>query len=210
MLVNFSLSASGDTELLIISMPVISTAKPIRMLPMSLRWLRSFAVIIIITPITARIGENEDGLSILTQTLLPSIAVRDSSHDVTVVPIFAPMMTPTAWVSFMIPELTKPTTMTVVAEDDWMIAVTPRPSRTAMKRFDVSFSKIFSSLPPESCLRPSPMTSIPYRNRARPPIKERIANMSITSPLDFSKSLLKIYLTTKYYHLNVKFTSYFV
>ena len=31
--------------------------------------------------------------------------------------------------TFIMPELTKPTTMTDVAEDDWMTAVTPVPSR---------------------------------------------------------------------------------
>ena len=42
-------------------------------------------------------------------------------------------MMPTACVSFMMPEFTKPTTMTVVAEDDWITAVTPAPKRTALK-----------------------------------------------------------------------------
>ena len=36
---------------------------------------------------------------------------------VMVVPRFAPMMTPVAWDSFIMPELTKPTTMTVVAAE---------------------------------------------------------------------------------------------
>ena len=41
----------------------------------------------------------------------------ETSQDVTVVPMFAPMMTPTACVSDSTPALTKPTTITVVAEE---------------------------------------------------------------------------------------------
>ena len=39
---------------------------------------------------------------------------KETIHAVIVVPMFAPMMTPTAWVRFRIPAFTKPTTMTVV------------------------------------------------------------------------------------------------
>ena len=46
------------------------------------------------------------------------------------VPIFAPMMIPIACFSFIIPEFTKPITITVVAEDDWITLVTPVPSAT--------------------------------------------------------------------------------
>ena len=46
------------------------------------------------------------------------------------VPRIAPMMTLMACRTFIIPELTKPTTMTEVAEEDWITAVTPVPSRT--------------------------------------------------------------------------------
>ena len=59
------------------------------------------------------------------------------------------------------PELTKPTTITVVAEEDWITAVTMVPSSTARIRRLVSFSSIFSSLPPESMTSPSPMTDMP-------------------------------------------------
>ena len=40
------------------------------------------------------------------------------------------MTMPTALPSCMMPELTKPTTMTVVAEEDWITAVTSAPSST--------------------------------------------------------------------------------
>ena len=48
----------------------------------------------------------------------PSITERPVSHAVEALPTFAPMMTPTVCASVISPELTKPTTMTVVAELD--------------------------------------------------------------------------------------------
>ena len=77
------------------------------------------------------------------------------------------------------PEFTKPTTITVVAEEDWMTAVTSRPSSTAMIFFWVSFSSIFSRRPPDSCTSPSPMADMPYKNRARPPNRFKIPKISI-------------------------------
>ena len=65
-----------------------------------------------------------------------------------VVPMLAPMMIQTACRSVIMPELTKPTTMTVVAEEDWMTAVMPAPTATPRKRFAVNFSRIcFMRLP---------------------------------------------------------------
>ena len=51
-----------------------------------------------------------------------------------VVPTLAPMTTPTAWVRFMSPALTKPTKVTVVAEEDCTTAVTRAPVRHPMTR----------------------------------------------------------------------------
>ena len=39
---------------------------------------------------------------------------------------------PMAWRTCIMPELTKPTTITEVAEEDWITAVTPVPSRTPL------------------------------------------------------------------------------
>ena len=108
--------------------------------------------------------------------------VRLKIQEVMVVPILAPMMMPTAWFSFMMPEFTNPTTITVVAEEDWITAVTPAPKRTAIIRFDVSFSSRYSSLPPESLVSPSPMVLMPYKNMARPPTKDNTPKMSIIFP----------------------------
>ena len=49
-------------------------------------------------------------------------------QPVMLVPISAPWITLSACSGFIMPELTKPTSMTEVAEDDWITAVTPAPS----------------------------------------------------------------------------------
>ena len=58
------------------------------------------------------------GLSSLINTFPLLIPVSDRIHDVIVVPMLAPIIMPTACASFIIPELTKPTTITVVADED--------------------------------------------------------------------------------------------
>ena len=70
------------------------------------------------------------------------------------------------------PELTKPTTMTDVAEDDWITAVTPVPSRTPLSGVLVSLYRMISSLLPATFFSPSPMSVMPNRNRATPPSRE--------------------------------------
>ena len=64
----------------------------------------------------------------------PSMYDRHKIQPVTLVPMLAPMMIPIACATFIIPEFTKPTTITVVAEEDWMIAVTAVPSEDSFQR----------------------------------------------------------------------------
>ena len=66
-----------------------------------------------------------------------STPARTSSQPVAVVPMLAPMIMPIAFDSFIMPELTKPTTMTVDAEEDWMAAVTTVPKRTPFRVVEV-------------------------------------------------------------------------
>ena len=170
MLAKWASSASGATASLMASIPNIRMAKPSMIFPISFFLLSSLDDIIRMIPIAASTGEKEDGLSSCNHMLLPSIPVNDRSHDVTVVPTLAPIIIPTACDSFMIPEFTNPTTMTVVADDDCITAVTPAPKRTAKIFFDVSFSRIASSFPPAILASPSPMADIPYRKSDNPPI----------------------------------------
>ena len=50
--------------------------------------------------------------------LSPSIPTRERIQAVTVVPMFEPIITPTVWLRLIIPELTRPTSITVMADDD--------------------------------------------------------------------------------------------
>ena len=72
------------------------------------------------------------------------------THAVSVVPIFAPMMMPTACTSVSSPAFTKLTTSTVVALDDCTSAVIPRPVRTRLRGLDVIEVRIPLSLSPEA------------------------------------------------------------
>ena len=165
-----------------VSMPYIKRANPTRMVPMLfflsfLENKRSTA------PIRASTGEKELGFKSSIKRLVPSIPVRLKIQEVAVVPILAPMMIPTAWLSFMMPEFTNPTTITVVAEDDWITAVTPAPKSTACQRFFVKVSRMRSILPPDAWERPSPIIDIPYKKKANPPRKESTEKMSIIPKL---------------------------
>ena len=130
---------------------------------------------------TARIGEKEEGLNSWTMPS-PSRPASEMIQAVTVVPTLAPMMMPTAWVSFITPELTKPTTITVVADEDWMTAVTASPRKNPLTGLEVSRSKIVLSLLPAARSRPWPMTDMPNKNRDSPPSMVRKSKISIAPP----------------------------
>ena len=138
----------GDTASCMVLMPIISRAKPTAMPPMS--FLRScLEVMRMMTPISAMTGAKVVGFKSCIQPS-PSRPARESIHVVMVVPMWEPMITGMAWDRRMSPELAKPTSITVVADEDCTTAVTTIPRTTALNRLDVSFSNICSSLPPAS------------------------------------------------------------
>ena len=116
-LTNAGISAKGFTAADMVSMPNIRTEKPSSVVPMFF-FLSVFANSRRTTPIAERIGTKPEGFISCKKILPPSMPARLSIHEVMVVPTFAPMITPTAWRSVISPEFTKPTTMTVVAEED--------------------------------------------------------------------------------------------
>ena len=63
--------------------------------------------------------------------------------------------------------------------DDWIRAVTNKPSKKLLIGLFVIFSKILFNAPEELSLRLSPISRIPYRNMANPPNKESTLKMSI-------------------------------
>ena len=97
---------------------------------------------------------------------------RHNIHPVTLVPILAPIIIPIAWATFIIPELTNPTTITVVADELCITAVTIVPNRIPFTGLLVSFHKISSNLLPATFLRPSPISDIPNKNNAIPPRRD--------------------------------------
>ena len=87
--------------------------------------------------------------------------VRDSSQAVRVVPMLEPMMTPMVCPSSITPEFTRPTSMTVMAEEDWMAMVIPAPSSRLLMGVEVMRLRRRSNRPPAIFSRLLDMTYIP-------------------------------------------------
>ena len=89
---------------------------------------------------------------------------QDTIQAVTVVPMLAPMITPIACVNVRRPALTKLTTITVVADEDWIMVVIPKPVKTPLRGLDVIADKKPLSLSPAAFCKPELIRFIPYRN----------------------------------------------
>lgn len=83
----------------------------------------------------------------------------------------------------MMPEFTRPMTITVVAAEDWIKPVSTAPEITAITVVEVSFLRMPSILPPASFSRPEPMILMPYKNSAMPPASEITEKIFIVSPV---------------------------
>ena len=106
----------------------------------------------------------------------------ETSQAVAVVPIFVPIITDIACLRVSSPALTKPTTITVEAELDWIKAVMPAPTRQPTMRFFVIDSRMFLSLLPAAFFSPSDIWIIPNRNRPSPPATPKIISWTILIP----------------------------
>ena len=89
---NILLSLSGVIASLIVDIPAMSTANPTMILPI-FAFFVLFLRIMNITPMSARTGAKDDGLSSCRKKLLLLMPVIDRSHAVTVVPTLAPRIT---------------------------------------------------------------------------------------------------------------------
>ena len=168
---NCGSSASGAIFSCISIIPVKRIPMPIIISP-TFFVLFFLPTIIIIRPITISIEEKFDGLQSCNKAgplLSPSRFVSLSICVVMVVPIFAPMIIPTAPFSFKRPAFTSPTTITVVADDDCTAAVTNAPKSIPENTFPVIFARTFSISPPEAFSSPELNMVIPYKNRPSPP-----------------------------------------
>ena len=86
------------------------------------------------------------------------------------------------------PELTNPTTITVVADEDWITAVTPAPSSIPLTGLAVNRSRMCLSLPPACFSSPSPISVMPYKNTAKPPSIVKTLKKDIRYPPSKSPS----------------------
>ena len=172
-LIKAGLSLSGATEPLMACMPYISTEKPSIISP---TWCFCWLLVNMRSriPMIAMTAESVDVLSREIQPE-PLIDDRQMIQPVMLVPIRAPSITVTACSSFIMPELTKPTTMMDVADEDWMTAVTPAPSSTPFSGVLDRRYKTSSSWLPATFFRPSPISVMPNRNRATPPSSEMMS-----------------------------------
>ena len=148
-------SRSGTMASLIIPIPMNSTPIPAMMPPTCWIFL-FFTKIRSMTPTNAISGARAP-------------MSRAISWPVMVVPTLAPMIIHTACFNVIRPELTNPTVMTVVADEDWIKAVIPAPTSTPKKRLAVRRSNICFIRLPATASRLLLIICMPYINSARPP-----------------------------------------
>ena len=123
MLWKVAFSLKPSIEPLIISIPNIRIEKPSSMVPVFF-FLSDFAIIVSKSPTRARTGVKDSGLQsfrTVSSTPTPSPPEMEavlSNQAVTVVPMLAPIIMLMVCPSFIMPEFTKPTSITVVAEED--------------------------------------------------------------------------------------------
>ena len=128
----------------------------------------------------------------------------DTNWAVIVVPILAPIITPIAWGKLIIPALTNPTTITVVALLLCITIVTTIPTKTPIITLLVSSSIILLSFDPADFWSPSPIRFIPYKNRPRPPIIP-IAISNFLIPPWYAMINLLIFIPIVFYQNFYKF-----
>lgn len=124
---------------------------------------------------------------------LPFIPTRLKIHEVAVVPMFAPMITPTVSLSVNIPAFTSPTSITVTAELDWMTAVTPAPRHNPLKLLEVRRASEFLSLSPVCFSSARVIHFMPNIKRASPKTNKKIwVTSSISNDRPLSKRSIGI------------------
>ena len=96
-----------------------------------------------------------------TRSSESSWTLKARSWTVTVVPMSAPRITPSDCGNVTSPAETKPMSIRVVADEDWMIDVTSAPEATAARRVRVMLVSRWRRWPPAARCRPSPMSCMP-------------------------------------------------
>ena len=155
------LLCKSGTEFFRKSSPINKNAKPIMNSPQDRRLLLPEKMNGIDNPMRGRAKR-------LMLTLNPKMEMIQA---VTVVPTLAPMITVMDWVRDRSPALTKLTTITVVADDDWIRAVISTPVSTPVTRLVVIAVSMLLNRSPATFCNPSLMTFIPYKKSPKEPIR---------------------------------------
>ena len=155
-----SCSGLKERESLSMLRPKNKRPKPIRAWPMFLLRLRFVSVRKNPAP---KIGIAKAAIL----KLKPKI---ETIQAVIVVPMLAPKITPTDCCKVKRPALTKVTTITVVAPDDWITIVMIRPVKRPLKRFPVITESARCKRSPALFWTPSLINFIPYKRKASEPI----------------------------------------
>ena len=102
-------------------------------------------------------------MCLLLRKILSLLLIPESEriHAVSVVPISEPKITPIVCPRSMMPELTKPTSITVIADDDWIAIVMIDPIANPLNGLSVALRSNLSSLPPAVFLSESDKSFIP-------------------------------------------------
>jgi len=108
-----------------------------------------------------------------------AVSLNATNWAVIVVPMLDPMMTPRLCLNEMIPALTSPTAITVVAVLDWMMAVINVPDRAPINRLLVNSFKALRKVFPATWRISLLKCSIPYRKRISPGTAAKIISQSI-------------------------------
>ena len=141
--------------------PENSTPKPMKISPTP-RVPRFLMNVMRITPAIRAIGASEEGFSSSSRALPEeSMSISRMIWAVTVVPMLAPITMLTACRRLRMPAAIRPTVSTMVALEDWIMAVTARPVSIPVKAFLVSPPKMRFRVSPLLSFRPSPISSIP-------------------------------------------------
>ena len=142
-------------------------AKPIRNSPRFVYFLM----------LRATKAKNINGMAMVAILQLPSPKLRAKIQAVTVVPMFAPMMTAMALPRANRPALTKLTIISVVAVELCTMAVTTIPVRMHLKLLEVILAMNTRMRFPAIFCNPPLIKDIPYRNIASEPRSFRIRSI---------------------------------
>ena len=157
-----------------VTIPVNNIPKPIRTFPRALLFC-FFNALTTSVPAISATGASVEGLKSSRIPTAPpaSRSIRRMIWPVTVVPTLAPTMMPSDCRTVRMLAATRPAVIRIVALDDWIRAVTKRPSRNAFHGLLVAFSMILFRVPDDPSFKPSPIRLMPYRNMHNPPIRFR-------------------------------------